>query len=297
MRVNSKITVHLSFEATRYLGELSTTFRMNSRCLVLYLLAIAMVLFVVLTFEGTAVAFRGRGGGRGGGRGSSRSSSRSRSSRTRISSSRRSGPRIYPNTPIAAKSYSSPVIRNQAKQGFPSKYNRALVGSLVTYNVLARAPVYRGYYPMFYRSTVYIPQNRALRIRSREVILKDIHGQKCVDSTNFLSGYNYSSSNDKYLNGTKITVKYQNSNESAGENVTLEAFRKGENISVISNSEFSRSVITSTNCTRVTVVVSATVVEMYSANPDADGTASLQGAVHVYVAALLSLLLLRTRWW
>ena len=265
---------------------------MNSRCLVLYLSAAAMVLFLVLTIEGTAVAYRGRGG-------SSRASgSRIRSSGRRISSSRSSKSRVYPSTPIVAKSYRSPVIKSQAKVGSSSKFKRSLVGSSVTYNVLGHAPVYRGYYPVFYRSRVHIPHNRALRIRSREVILTDTHGEKCVSPTDFPSGYNYSSTNNKYLSGTRITVQYQNSTETAGENITLEAFRKGESINVTSKSEFNHSVIPATNCTRVTVVVSATVVEMYATNPGADGTAALQGAAHTYAMALLPILVLKlSKWW
>ena len=262
---------------------------MNPHSLVQYLMTAAMVFFLVLTFEGTVVALRGRSGGR------SRSGSRSRSSRGSSSSSS-SRPRISPNTPIVAKTYKSPIIKSQATVGSSSGFKRGLIGSAITYNVLARAPVYRGYYPIFYRSRVHILDNRAIRIKSRDVKLTDTNGENCFKSTDFPSGYDYSSTNDVYLNSTKISVKYENRKETAGENITLKVLGAAENVNITSKSEFDRAVIPETNCTRVTVALSATVVEMYLTNPAA-GSAALHATLsYIFLLALHVELMRRGIW-
>ena len=230
------------------------------------------------------------------------------SRRPRISTSRRrfsskpkgsgssipSAPKIYPYTPIKATNYSSPIIRKQATSR--SSFNRVLIGSAATYFLLSRAPMYRGRYPLFYRSHVHIPDNRAVRVWREQTIVTDSYGETCYDTTVVGVGsgqYEYSSSDDKYLNKSRITVDYGNSKDEGSENITLDASRIGNNVTITSENDYSRPIIPGTNCTRVIVTTTATLIEMYDTNPN--GSGEVQGSIAA--AFLIPLLLEALRRW
>lgn len=218
------------------------------------------------------------------------STSRRRSSSKGSGSSGAKPPKIYPYTPMNVRTYGSPIIRKQARSR--SSFNRVLIGSAATYFVLSRAPMYHGHYPMFYRSYVRIPDNRAVRVWKEETRVTDSYGETCFNTVR-VSGYNYTSSNDNYLNKSRITVDYGNSNNTGSENVTLDASRSGDNVTITSVNDYSKPIIPGTNCTRVTVTTTVTLIEMYETNPN--GSGGVQGSVAA--AFLLPLLLELMRRW
>lgn len=227
----------------------------------------------------------------------SSSSSRRRAtvtSRRRSSSGSRSTvqnrPKIYSYTPMKATSYGSPIIRQQAKPR--SSFNRGLIGGAVAYYALSRAPLYRGNYPLFYRSHVHIPDNRAIRLWREELVITNSYGERCLN-TSKVSGYNYSSTEDKHFNSSRITVDYGHNKISGSENITLDASRKGDNITVTSQSEYNEPVIPRTNCTRVTVTTTFTMVEMYETNPNGCGV--VKGSFTAVFMICLMLELIRRR--
>ena len=221
---------------------------------------------------------------------------RRRRSRRRSSAS---APRIHPHSLMKVTTFRSSIIKSQAMNGFPSNFERVLIGSATTYSDPKRAPVYRGLYPMFYKSFINIPNRRAIRLQKREVRVTDVSGGHCADVNRF-KGYEYFSSNDEYLETSQTTVDYGNTKEKGGGGITLDATRSGADITMKSESNFSKPVIAGTTCTRVVVTITATIVKMYETNPYASGAGGAgPGAVQgsVVVAFLILLLLeLQKRW-
>ena len=211
-----------------------------------------------------------------------RSSSSSSSS---SSSTARNRPKIYSHTPMKATSYGSPIIRKQAKSR--SSFTRGLIGGAVAYYALSRAPLYSGRYPLFSRSYVDIPENRAVRLWREETTVTDHYGEKCVN-TSIVPRFDYSSSDDKYLNNSFTTIDYQNSRDSGSKNFTLDASRSGENVTVTSKNDYIKPIIPRTNCTRITVTTTFTLIEMYETNPNGCGVVKGSFTVVFVISILLA---------
>ena len=111
---------------------------------------IAVLVIALLVLHDVDAARRRSGGGRS--RGGSRGSRASRSSRRRRSVRRirsSSTPKITKTTPIKPITFSTPVIKSQAKRGSRTKlFTKAAAGYLVTKYALSKAPVYYEEFPL-----------------------------------------------------------------------------------------------------------------------------------------------------
>ncbi|XP_031574866.1 uncharacterized protein LOC116308552 [Actinia tenebrosa] len=146
------------------------------------LLLLIVISVVLVQFADSA--YRGRGGGRSRGGGFRRSSStRTSRSRTRRSFSPPGSSRVYKNTPIPVYTSKSPVIIPQTKLGSRSNLGRNVFFGYMFYRYgLMGAPVYRRRYPI-HRSTVEIPDERAIRVNFTKEIMLDSNGTICLNST------------------------------------------------------------------------------------------------------------------
>ena len=88
-------------------------------------------------------------------------------------------------------------------------------------------------------------------------------------------------------------MDYGNSKDAGSKSVTLDASRRGRNMIITSESDYSQPIIPGTNCTRVTVTTTATLIEMYDTN--SNGAGAVKGSVAV--AFLIPLLMELVRRW
>ena len=249
---------------------------------------ILVILVAILVLSEVCDA-RGRGGGSRGGRGSSRSGSRG--SRSRSSGGSSSKPRITKTTPIAAKSRTTAVIRNQAKPGYRSNTGRNLLMGYLLYSYTFRtAPVYRSQYQLYGRRTVRIPEERAIRIISTETRLLDDDNKACLSEAEATVARNLSM--DVHVVSENATIRYNDESpqpfDGIDANFTLRE-KEGVNFEIVTQTEYNGTVVEGENCFVVQEKVEGTVVHMYATNPD--GATALGASAFLSILALLFALL------
>ncbi|XP_022800962.1 uncharacterized protein LOC111338712 [Stylophora pistillata] len=226
---------------------------------------------------------RGRSGrGRSGGFKSSRSRKTSHSS-----SWSSSKPKITKYTPIKATSVRSPVIVSQTKLGSRSSTFKKVVFAYAVHRyTFNNAPVYRQGYPL-YRSYVFIPEEKAVRVTYERERLLDDEGKLCLDS--LARNQSMKEGVADNLVDLKTTVKYKNCETKTlhgiNNTVSLEDI-KDQDFEVVSLARYNISIVTGTTCKQVEKIVEGTMVTLYETNPNGSSQLNISKNILSFVITL-----------
>ncbi|XP_031574867.1 uncharacterized protein LOC116308553 [Actinia tenebrosa] len=198
---------------------------------------------------------------------------------------------VHKNTPIPVYTSKSPVIIPQTKLGFRSNLGRNVFFGYMLYRYgLMEAPVYRGRYPI-HRSTVEIPDERAIRVNFTKEIMLDSNGTICLNST---KSYTIAPNKSVVL----TSVRYSNirgglSTEYFGDNrtVTIDMNTLNQTVEITTRVLYRGTIVANTSCTQVMSVMNGTIVRMYATNPNADTSAAIASVQSSFLALILSSLI------